>query len=186
MANQEYGRLIKECNIMMQGGVEYPIFHYVSGIEEFDNHLEGKPFSETECKLGVAWFEKAYVFFITDSKYRVVVSFPKLDWIDVEEHKNTKIQVLDINKFLKSLKHGRLGGGGLLGGSLFKAIGIVSNEIDSKINSISSKEVDGSIFEFKLKNKNNEDCIIKLSCENEYLNNARKFLLMKNLNKPLD
>lgn len=186
MVNQEYGRLIKECNIVLQGGVEYPIFHYVSGIEDFDNHLEGKPFYETECKLGIAWFEKAYVFFITDSKYRVVSSFPRLDWIDVIEHKNIKIKVLDINKFLKSLKHGKVSGGGLLGGALFKAIGIVSNEIDSKINSISSKEVDGSIFEFNLKNKNNEDCIIKLSCENEYLNNARSFLLMKNLNKPLD
>jgi hypothetical protein len=185
MENVEYGKLIKECNIIMQGGVEYPIFNYVSGIEDFDNHLEGKPFSETECKLGIAWFEKAYVFFITDSKYRVVVSFPRLDWIEVIEHKNSKIKVLDINKFLKSLKHGRVGGG-LLGGAFFKAIGIVSNEIDSKINSISSKEVDGSIFEFNLKNRNNEDCVIKLSCENEYLNNARSFLLMKNLIKPLD
>lgn len=185
MENQEYGRLIKECNIMMQGGVEYPIFHYVSGIKEFDNHLEGKPFSETECKLGIAWFEKAYVFFITDSKYRVVVSFPRLDWIDVIEHKNTKIKVLDINKFVKSLKNGRLGGG-LLGGALFKVIGIVSDEIDNKINSISSKEVDGSIFEFNLKNRNNEECIIKLSCENQYLNNARSFLLHKNINKPID
>jgi hypothetical protein len=37
-----------------------------------------------------------------------------------------------------------------------------------------------------LKNRNNEDCVIKLSCENEYLNNARSFLLMKNLIKPLD
>jgi hypothetical protein len=186
MINQEYGRLIKECNIMMQGGVEYPIFHYVSGIKEFDNHLEGKPFSETEYKLGIAWFEHAYVFYIYDSKGRLLVSFPKLDWIEVTEHKNTKIKVLDINKFIKSLRHGRLGGGGLLGGALFKAIGFASDEIDSKINSLSSKEVDGSIFEFNLKNRNNEDCIIKLSCENQYLNNAHLFLLMKNLRKPLD
>lgn len=186
MVNQEYGQLIKECNIIMQGGVEYPIFHYISGIEEFDNHLEGKLFSETECKLGIAWFEKAYVFFITDSKYRIVVSFPKLDWVDVTEHKNTKIKVPDTNKFLKSLKHGRVGGGGLFGGALFKSIGLVSNEIDSKINSITSKEVDGSIFEFNLKNRNNENCIIKLGCENQYLNNAHLFLLMKNLSKPLD
>jgi hypothetical protein len=186
MVNQEYGRLIKECSIIMQGGVEHPIFNYVSGIEDFDKHLEGKPFSETECKLGIAWFENAYVFYITDSKYRVVVSFPRLEWIDVIEHKNTKIKVLDSNKFIKSLKRGRLGGGGLLGGALFKAIGIVSDEIDSKINSISSKEVDGSIFEFNLKNRNNEDCIIKLSCENQYLNNAHLFLLHKNINKPMD
>ena len=186
MANQEFGRKIKECNIIMQGGVEYPIFHYISGIEEFDNYLEGKPFSETECKLGIAWFEKAYVFFITDSKYRVVVSFPKLDWLDVIEHKNTNIKVLDTNKLIKSLKHGRLGGGGLLGGALFKAIGIVSDEIDSKINSISRKEVNVSIFEFNLKNRKNEECIIKLSCENQNLNNAHLFLLMINLNKPLD
>lgn len=186
MENQEYGRLIKECNIMMQGGVEYPIFHYVSGIKEFDNHLEGKPFSETKYKLGVAWFEHAYVFYIYDSKGKLVVSFPRLDWIDVVEHKDTKIRVYDINKFVKSLKHGRIGGGGLLGGAFFKAIGVLSDEIDSKTSSNSSKEVDGSIFEFNLKNRNNEECIVKLSCENQYLNNARSFLIHKNISKPLD
>ena len=185
MGKQEYGRLIKECDIMIQGGVEYPIFHYISGIKDFDNHLEGKPFFETEYKLGIAWFEHAYVFYIYDSKGKLVVSFPRLDWIDVMEHKNTKIKVLDINKFLKSLKHGKLGGG-LLGGALFKAIGIVSDEIDNRINSISSKEVDGSIFEFNLKNRNNEECIIKLSCENHYLNNARSFLLYKNISELQD
>jgi hypothetical protein len=185
MGNQEFGRLIKDCDIMMQGGVEYPLFHYVSGIKEFDNHLGGKPFSETEYKLGIAWFEHAYIFYIYDSKGKLIVSFPRIEWIEVIEHKNTKIKVLDINKFIKSLKHGRSGGGGLLGGALFKAIGIVSDEINNKINSTSSKEVDGSIFELNLKNRNNEECIIKLSCENEYLNNATFFLLLINLNKPI-
>jgi hypothetical protein len=63
---------------------------------------------------------------------------------------------------------------------------LASLPLKKKLNDKLSEEVDGSIFEFNLKNKNNEDCIIKLSCENEYLNNARSFLLMKNLNKPLD
>lgn len=186
MGNIEYGRLIKECNIMMQGGVEYPIFHYVSGIDDFDKHLEGKPFSETEYKLGIAWFEHAYVFYIYDLNGKLIVSFPRNGWIDVIEHKNTKIDILDINKLTKSLRQGRLGGGGLLGGALFKAIGFVSDKIDNKINSNTSKEVDGSIFEFNLKNRNNEDCIIKVSCEDQYLNNARSFLLYKNINKPID
>jgi hypothetical protein len=185
MGNQEYGRLIKECDIIMQGGVEYPIFHYVSGIMEFDNHLDGRHFSETEIKLGIAWFEYVYAFYIYDSKGKLVVSFPRLEWIDVVELKNQKIKVLDVNKYLKSLKHGRLGGG-LLGGSLFKAIGMVSDEINNKLNSPSSKEVEGSIFEFHLKNKNNEECIVKISCENQYLNNAHLFLLYKNINKPVD
>jgi hypothetical protein len=185
MGNQEYGRLIKECDIIMQGGVEYPIFHYISGIKEFDIHLDGKPFSETIYKLGIAWFEYSYVFYIYDSNGRLGVSFPRIEWIEVIEHKNKKIKILDINKFIKRLKHGRVGGGGLLGGALFKAIGLIGDEIDNKINSPSSKEVDGSIFEFNLKNRNNEECIIKIGCENQFLNYAHLFLLQKNINKPI-
>lgn len=175
-----WGKLIKECNIMLQGGVEYPIFHYVSGIEEFDEHLQGKPFSETEYKLGIAWFERAYVFFIYDSEGKLFAPFPRNGWIEYKEYKNVKIKILDTNHFTKSLRHGRLGGG-LLGGAFFKAIGLVSDEIDKKINPIQSKEVDGSIFEFNLKNEKNKECVIRISCENNYLNEGFMFLLSRNI-----
>lgn len=185
MEKLKVGRLIKECNIVLQGGIEYPIFNYVSGIESFDNHLEGKPFSETEYKLGIAWYEHAFVFGIYDSKGKLVVGFPRSEFIEVVEHKNTKIKILDINKLTKGLKHGRTGGG-LLGGAFFKAIGIVSDEINNKINSTSDKEVEGSIFEFFFKNETKGQYTIKVSCENKYLNEAHLFLIYKNIIEPVD
>ena len=183
MEKEEYGILVKECNIIMQGGVEYPLFNYVSGIDKFDKFLNGKNFSETDYKTSIAWFEFAVVFYIYNSKEQVSQAFSRSEFVDIVEHKDQKIEILNINKFTKSLKHGRVGGG-LVGGVVFKVAGLVADGLNEKMIAKSSKTVDGSIFEFKFNSVNNGQYEIKVSCEKQNLIYTWSFLVNKHFLKP--
>jgi len=184
MDNQDYGQLIKDCGIIINGGTQYSVLNYVSGIEKFDEFLNGKTFSETDYKHSMAWFEKAVVFYIFKSGEQISASFPKNELIEVVEHKNVKIDIFDVSFFTK-LKDGKVPGG-LIGGAIFKVGGVIGEKINDKLNNKTSKKVDGSIFEFIFKNENSGEYVIKLSCENDNLNTAKLFMIYKDISQPID
>ena len=176
MEKTDYGQLIKECNITLQGGVETSTLNYVSGISKFDTYLNGKSFAETDYKHTMAFFEHAFVYYLYNSKEQISAAFQRNEFVEVVKRDNVKIEILNVNKFIKTLKHGNLGSG-LIGGAIFKVAGLITDNVHEKIFSKSSKEVDGSIFEFIFKNKNNEQYSIKLSCEKSNINTASLFML---------
>ncbi len=185
MEKKDYGQLIKECNVIMQGGIEYSLFNYVSGIEKFDKYLNGKPFSATDNKHTIAWYEHAIVFYIFNNQEIVSAAFPRSELLEIIEHKDAKIEVFNVNFFTK-LKHGKLGSG-LVGGALFKAVGVIGDAANDKLeNNKSSKTVDGSIFEFIFNNKNKEKYTIKVSCEKVNLVHTFSFLIYQGITKPTE
>ena len=184
MEKKDFGKLIKECNLIMQGGIDYSLFNYVSGIEKFDTYLNGKPFSETTNKHTIAWFEHAIVFYIFNDKEMISAAFPRSELLEIVEHKNAKIDIYNVN-FFKKLKHGKIGSG-LVGGALFKAVGAIGDVVNDKIDNQNSKKVDGSLFEFIFKNIHDEKYSITVSCEKENLIHTFSFLIYQRITTPTE
>jgi hypothetical protein len=182
MEKEDYGKLIKECNVIMQGGIEYSLFNYLSGIEKFDKFLNGKPFSETANRHTIAWFEHAIVFYIFNDKEMLSAAFPRSELLEIIEHKNVKIDIYDVNFFTK-LKHGKIGSG-LLGGAVFKAVGAIGDAVNDKIDNKSSKKVDGSVFEFIFQKMDNEKYSITVSSEKDNLVHTFSFLIYQHITVP--
>jgi len=183
MEKEEFGQLIKECDIIIQGGIYYSIFNYISGIDLFDQYLNGVPFSETACIHTIAWYEHAVVFYLYNANERVTAAFPRSEFVEIVEHKDSIIEVVNYSIFNK-LKHGKVGSGAI-GGSVFKMIGKIGEVLTEKENKV-SKKVEGSIYDFVFKDINNSEYIIKVSCEKQNLPRAFSFLLYKHLSKAVD
>lgn len=176
MDKEYFGKRIAMAEILSYYDEPFSLIHYISGIEEFDEFLGYKPFSETSCWHSVLFYENAIEFVIglDDSSKSKRIAFEKSGISDVIIEKNKKIKIRSFNKKSKALKTGALGNGAA-GVLITSAIGAVSDKLTTKIMGISSKEVNGTAFQIHLK-VNNEDKIIKLSCIEEHTDEAIKFL----------
>lgn len=173
------GQLIVDCGAITQYNEAFPLIHYISGIKEFDDAFGGKPFSETNFCHSIMFCENAIVFYIFH-KDNVIKAAYKKSWLTkVVPENNTKIKVRNINHLSKTMKSGT----GLAGA----LIGTVSDKLTDKISGgITSKEVDGVVYDLVFLDENNTETIIKVGCEKEYENKVNNFFAQKNTTKPID
>lgn len=185
MTEENYGKLLIDSGYLTIHNEPFPMIHYVSGIKKFDEQFNSKEFSETNFCHGMIFYENAIVFYIFNSEIMIKESYSKSSLIEIKLSEKKRVKIRNINSVSKFLKTGAIGGS-LVGSLVTTAIGTVSDKLTDKFKGITSKEVDGLIYELYFKFDDGSTNIIKISCIDEYYKDVNKFLVSRNITEPIE
>jgi hypothetical protein len=185
MTEENYGKLVIDSGYLEIYNEPFPKIHYVSGIKKFDEQFNSKEFSETNFCHGIIFYENAIVFYIFNKDIIVKESYSKSGLTEIKISDIKRVKIRNINSVSKFLKSGAIGGGAL-GSLITTTIGSVSDKLTDKFNGITSKEVDGFIFELYFKFDDGYTNIVKISCVDEYYKDVNKFLVLRNMKEPIE
>jgi hypothetical protein len=178
MKPENFGQLIADCGTITQYDENFPLIHYISGIKEFDEAFGNKPFSETNFCHSIMFCENAIIFYIFKKDTTIRAAYPKSSLTKVTPDNDAKIKIRNINSISKTIKFG----GGLAGA----VIGAASDKLTDKFSGITSKEVDGIVYDLTFVDENNVEKTIKVGCQKEYASKVALFFSQRHSTKPLD
>ncbi|MDD2288437.1 MAG: hypothetical protein PHY55_06335 [Bacteroidales bacterium] len=176
-----FGRFIEITEIDESYGRKNSYVQYISGINNFDEYLEGIKFSNTNLQHHFIAYEKGIGFLLSGKNDNLYFNILKTDIESIIAYHNQSIEICDVNQILNIMKTGMLAEGGIAGVLVTKAVGHLGDAILKKFKPVKSKIIKGSIYEIRTRPINNKAYTIKISCRDENSSDINK-LFDKHLN----
>jgi len=171
-----FGGLIEMTEIDESYGRKNSYIQYISGINSFDEFMEGLKFSNTNLQHHILVFEKGIGFMLAGKENNLFFNILKSDIESLIVYHEQQIEIADVNQLLNMMKTGAVGQSGFASALISKAAGHIGDAILKKFKPVKSKTIKGSVYELRTKLINDEKYTIKFSCRDENKYDVNKFL----------
>ncbi len=162
-----FGRLIEMTEIDESYGRKNSYIQYISGINSFDEFMEGLKFSNTNLQHHILVFEQGIGFMLAGKENNLFFNILKTDIESIIVYHEQQIEIADVNQLLNIMKTGAVGQSGMASVLITKAAGHIGDAILKKFKPVKSKIIKGSVYELRTKLINDEKYTIKFSCRDE-------------------